>query len=260
MLVLLSPAKSLDWAPTPLQMTQPRLGEDTAALRAVAKSLSPHDLSALMGISDKLAQLNHDRYQAMTGQPDLEQGRPAALAFNGDVYLGLDARSLTDDDLAWAQDHVAILSGLYGVLRPLDAIEPYRLEMGTRLQNPRGANLYQFWGDRVTRVLNAQLRDADRPTVLNLASNEYFKVVKAKALEADVITPVFHEEWDGKRKPVSFYAKRARGMMARFVVEERLTDPVAVQRFSAGGYRYRPEWSDERKWVFSRPKPPPARG
>ncbi len=259
MLVLLSPAKSLDWSPTAVGETSlPRLEEDTAVLRGVAQRLKPADLQELMGISDKLAQLNHARFQAMTGAPDAETGRPAALAFNGDVYLGLDARSLSTDDLNWAQDHVAILSGLYGVLRPLDAIEPYRLEMGTRLQTRRGGNLYAFWGDRVTQALNAQLGEASGRVVVNCASNEYFKVVKKKALNAQVVTPVFHEEWDGKRKPISFYAKRARGLMARYIVEHRLTDPDALRRFDLEGYRFRPEDSTEDTLLFSRPTPPPV--
>lgn len=259
MLVLLSPAKSLDWSPTSVEETsQPRLGPDTTELRGVAQRLAPADLKSLMGISDNLAQLNHARFQSMTGSPDSETGRPAALAFNGDVYLGLDARSLSPKDLSWAQDHVAILSGLYGVLRPLDAIEPYRLEMGTRLKTHRGTNLYAFWGDRVTEVLNAQLGDAPGSVVVNCASNEYFKVVKRKTLKARVVTPVFHEEWDGKRKPISFYAKRARGLMARYIVENRLTAVEQLRSFDLEGYAYRPEDSTDDTLLFSRPKPTPV--
>lgn len=255
MLVLLSPAKSLDWSPVGVETTTPRLMKDTGVLRRVAKRLKPADLRALMGISEKLAALNHDRFQAMTGEPEPEVARPAALAFNGDTYLGLDARTLSADELAWAQDHVAILSGLYGALRPLDAIEPYRLEMGTRLKTRRGATLYDFWGDRVTKLLNQQL--GNNGVVVNCASNEYFKVVDPSRLTGRVITPVFHEEWDGKRKPISFYAKRARGMMARFIIQNRVTDPDELQRFDLDGYAYQPGASTPDKPLFSRPKPPP---
>ncbi|HCH65971.1 MAG: hypothetical protein CL927_14720 [Deltaproteobacteria bacterium] len=261
MLVLLSPAKSLDWSPvaTELDQSQPVLGSDMGILMRVMKRKTPQELSALMHISDKLAHLNRDRFEAMSGAPEPTLARPAALAFNGDVYQGLSARTLSHDDLAWAQDHVAILSGLYGVLRPLDAIEPYRLEMGTRLKTRRGTNLYSFWGDRVTRVLNRRLQDHPSPVVVNLASNEYAKVVQKKQLKANVITPVFLEATGDTAKTISFFAKRARGMMTRFIVEGRLTDPADLEGFTAGSYRFSPERSTADKPVFIRPKPPPAR-
>ena len=261
MLALLSPAKSLDWSPVApeLSSSQPVLEKDMGILMRVMKRKTADELSKLMHISDKLASLNRDRFAAMSGAPDGDIARPAALAFNGDVYQGLSARTLSAADLAWAQDHLAILSGLYGVLRPLDAIEPYRLEMGTRLPTRRGANLYAFWGDRVTRVLNQQLKGTSDPVVVNLASNEYAKVVQKKTLTARVITPVFLEVTGDTAKTISFFAKRARGMMARYIIEGRHEDPVALEGFTAGNYRYSPERSSPDKPVFTRPKPPPAR-
>lgn len=260
MLVLLSPAKSLDWTPTSVETTAPRLDKDVSVLMNVTRRLSKKKLRDLMGISEDLAALNRERFQAMTGQPDAEAARPAALAFNGDVYQGLDARSLSADDLAWAQDHLAILSGLYGVLRPLDAIEPYRLEMGTRLKTRRGTSLYDFWGDRVTKVLNRQLQEQGDDVVVNLASNEYWRVVKGRKLKARVVTPVFWEEWDDKRRPISFYAKKARGAMARWIIERRLTDPADLRAYAGDDYRLLEEESSDERLVFVRPKPPPLNG
>ena len=258
MLVLLSPAKSLDWSPAPgVSTSAPRLTRDIGVLMNVTRRLSARKLKALMDISDDLAALNHGRFQAMTGAPDSEIARPAALAFNGDVYQGLDARSLSPDQLDWAQDHLAILSGLYGVLRPLDAIEPYRLEMGTRLKTRRGESLYDFWGDRVTGVLNQQLADAGASVVVNLASHEYYRVVKTKKLKASVVTPVFWEEWDGKQRPISFYAKRARGAMARWIIAHRVREPSELRRYDGDGYTFLDEKSSEDRLVFVRPKPPP---
>ena len=261
MLVLLSPAKSLDWSEVSpeLPATEPVLGKDMGVLMRVMKRKSPKQLSELMHLSDALADLNRGRYAAMSGRPGAEHGRPAALAFNGDVYQGLSARSLSPADLAWAQDHVAILSGLYGVLRPLDRIEPYRLEMGTRLKTRRGAHLYAFWDDRVTKVLNRWLGGRPEPVVVDLASAEYSRVVRKKKLAARVVTPVFKELHGGEAKVISFFAKRARGMMARFIIEGRLEDPSALVHFDGGGYRFDPDRSTDSQWVFTRPKPPPVR-
>lgn len=260
MLVLLSPAKSLDWSPVPAELpfTAPELGEETGALVGVMKRKKPAAIAELMHLSDKLAELNHERFQAMTGSPDSARDRPAALAFDGDVYKGLDARSLAADDLAWAQDHLGILSGLYGVLRPLDLIEQYRLEMGTRLKTRRGASLYDFWGARVTQAIERRLRDDADPVVVNLASQEYSRVVDLRGLSARVITPAFQEVSSGKHKVISFYAKRARGMMARFVVQSRLEDAEDLKGFTGGGYAYQGDLSKGDSWVFARPKPPPA--
>ena len=263
MLVLLSPAKSLDWSAVPATTppsTTPVLDKDIGVLMRTMKRKKAADLAALMHISDSLAQLNRERYEQMSGAPDDETGRPAALAFDGDVYRGLGARTLDADALTWAQDHIAILSGLYGVLRPLDRIEPYRLEMGTRLQTRRGSSLYAFWGDKVTKVLNNRLAalPSEQRLVVNLASNEYAKVVGLKNLQAPVITPVFKELSNGKAKVISFFAKRARGMMARAVVEGRFTQAADLQHFTGGGYAFQPAESTDTSWLFTRPKPPPA--
>lgn len=259
MLVLLSPAKSLDWSPPALELpvTAPDLGKDARVLVGVMKRKRPSAIAKLMSLSEPLAQLNHERFQAMTGEPDGERDRPAAFAFDGDVYKGLDARTLSAEELTWAQDHVAILSGLYGVLRPLDLIEQYRLEMGTRLKTRRGASLYAFWGDRVQKAVEARLAGEEEPVVVNLASQEYSRVVQLRKLGARVVTPVFQEISGGDYKTISFFAKRARGMMARFVVQERMEDVAGLRDFDAGGYRYRKGRSTEDSWVFARKKPPP---
>ena len=255
MLILLSPAKSLDWSAAPqVTPTTPRLETDFGVLMRQAKRLKPADLKSMMKLSDKLADLNHARFQAMTAAPDPERDRPAALAFDGDVYKGLDARSLSSEALDWAQDRVAILSGLYGVLRPLDLIQPYRLEMGTAMKTRRGKNLYAFWGERVTKLLNQQLKELDERTVIDLASGEYGRVV-TKKLSAPRITPVFQEvEADGRHRIISFFAKRARGAMTRFAIEQRVDDPAGLKDFNSDGYRYQAGLSDETKWVFTRPR------
>lgn len=261
MLFLLSPAKSLDWSPAPgaAEATAPELLGDAGVLMRRAKRLSVEQLRSLMHISEDLATLNRERFQVITPTPDAEGDRPAALAFNGDVYRGLDARSLNDEDLAWAQAHVGILSGLYGVLRPMDLIQPYRLEMGTRLETRRGKNLYAFWDDRVTKVVNQRVQVSGDPVVVNLASNEYFRVVKKKKLQARLVTPVFKEELpDGKVKVISFFAKWARGAMVRWAIERKVETVDELVGFDAGGYRHRPDLSDGDTWVFTRPKPPPA--
>lgn len=255
MLILLSPAKSLDFAEPPpaVPRTQARLAEDLAALAGVTRSLSRADLRGLMDISEALAELNHARFQAFDPRHGA-QGKQAILAFDGDVYQGLDAASLSAEDLAFAQERLRILSGLYGLLRPLDAIQPYRLEMGTRLPTPRGRTLYAFWGDRIARALNEDLGPDGGP-VINLASQEYFSAVDTRALDARVITPVFKEERNGQARIVSFFAKKARGMMARHAVVNRLSRPEDLQGFSAGGYRFQPEASSPDSWVFTRPHP-----
>jgi cytoplasmic iron level regulating protein YaaA (DUF328/UPF0246 family) len=255
MLTLLSPAKSLDWSPAPdVTPSTPRLSDDFGVLMRQCKRLKPADLKGMMKLSDSLAKLNHERFQAMTGQPDPQRDRPAALAFSGDVYQGLDARSLSAEALEWAQDRIAILSGLYGVLRPLDLIEPYRLEMGTRLKTRRGESLYDFWGDRVSRALSAQLQSHADPTVIDLASGEYGRVVTSR-LTARRITPVFQEvEADGTHRIISFFAKRARGTMARFIIGQRLDAPEGLKDFTVGGYAFQPALSQADRWVFTRPR------
>lgn len=257
MLVILSPAKSLDFDPpaADLPQTTPRLSEDTAVLAERARALTPADLKRLMGISDKLADLNHARFQAFGHPKAGDTAKQAALAFSGDTYTGLDAPSLDKAALDWAQDHVAILSGLYGVLRPLDLIEPYRLEMGTKLDTERGKDLYAFWKGRIGPTLDAAVAGHAHPVIVNCASTEYFKAAEAKSLSARVITPVFHEVQNGKGRVIGLMAKRARGMMARYIVDHRLEDPEALKAFDSGGYRFQPDQSDTETWVFSRPKP-----
>lgn len=257
MLLLLSPAKNLDFSPPPLETprTAPRLASDTAALAKVTARLKKAEIGRLMNLSDTLAELNHMRFQALDPLDTGEGTLQAAMAFNGDVYRGLRARDLTDEDLAWAQEHVRILSGLYGMLRPLDVIAPYRLEMGTRLKTRRGDTLYDFWGARIARLLHSDLASHAHPVVVNLASVEYFGAVDPKALKAPVITCHFKEVKDGKARVLSFYAKTARGLMARYAIQRRITDPSDLQGFDTAGYRFDPAASNARDWVFTRPQP-----
>lgn len=253
MLVVLSPAKKLDWRDRPgVTLTDPAFREDAASLAALARDLDPEGLQRLMGISQKLARLNAERFATFEEAPQPEALRPAALAFAGDTYTGLDAQSLDDDARRWAQEHLRILSGLYGILRPFDGIQPYRLEMGSRLANPRGRDLYAWWGDRLARALNETAAENGSDTVLNCASQEYFGAVDRAALKPRVVTPVFMEERDCAPRVVSFYAKQARGAMARFVCENRLTDPGDIRAFDAGGYRHAPEMSTDERCVFLR--------
>jgi cytoplasmic iron level regulating protein YaaA (DUF328/UPF0246 family) len=254
MIIVLSPAKTLDFTtpPTLAEFTQPALLADSAQLIAQLRTLAPLELSQLMSISDQLAVLNATRYAEWTLPFTAANAKQALLAFNGDVYEGLDAASLSPADLEFAQAHLRILSGLYGVLRPLDLMQPYRLEMGTRLLNPRGKDLYAFWGARIGDVLNQALRDTGSTALVNLASEEYFKSVAPKALAVPVIQPVF-EDWSaGKFKVVSFYAKRARGLMARFAVLGRLASPDGLKQFAEAGYAYDQDASNAKHWVFRR--------
>lgn len=252
MLTVLSPAKRLDPAPRPLpgdlRPTEPAFRAEAAELAGVARGLAVADLRKLMDISEPLARLNRDRFAAH-GTMDTA---PAALLFAGDTYAGLEAKTLDADALDWAQHRVRILSGLYGLLRPLDRIEPYRLEMGSRLANPRGADLYAYWGDRLSLALNAAAEAAGTDVLINCASTEYFTAVDRAALRLRVITPVFLEDRAGEAKIVSFWAKKARGAMARFICEHRLTDPEAIKDFATGGYRFAPDRSDHDRWVFLR--------
>lgn len=256
MLFVLSPAKTLDFSPTPadLPVTTPEMRADTAKLAAVTRKLSAADLKRLMDISDKLAELNVARFRAFKPRTE-DEGLPAALAFAGDVYDGLDARSLDRESLTWAQERVRILSGLYGLLRPLDRIQPYRLEMGVRLATSRGGNLYDFWGDRLAKALNAAARGHEEPVLINLASQEYFGAVDARALKLPVITCRFLQEKDGLMRNLGLFAKTARGLMTRFAIERRIERPEALKAFDQAGYRFRPELSDEAEWVFARPQP-----
>lgn len=255
MLMVLSPAKKLDYD-TPVRTTLrslPVFPDATLELVRVMQRQSPADLARLMKLSDPLAQLNAARYAAWVDVPDAHAARQAALAFNGDVYAGLQAARLDDAQLSWAQDHLAILSGLYGVLRPLDLIQPYRLEMGTALETARGRSLYSFWGERIAAELNDRLDELpDERILLNLASAEYFKSVDLKALRARVVQCVFEDKKNGVWKVISFNAKRARGLMARFVIERRVRQVDELLAFRAGGYRHAPRASGADRLVFRR--------
>lgn len=259
MLFVLSPAKTLDFTPADpsLPATAPELRKETERLAAVTRTLKASDLKRLMDISDDLAELNVERFKTFNAKSrgDREGEVQAALAFAGDVYTGLDARSLDPDALGWAQDHVRILSGLYGLLRPLDRIQPYRLEMGVRLKTDRGSNLYDYWGDLPAKALNKAAKGHADRTLINLASQEYFGAVDAHALKLPVITCHFKEEKEGQPRIVSFFAKRARGRMARWAIERRAEHPETLKAFDLDGYAWRPDLSSERDWVFVRPYP-----
>lgn len=255
MLVLLSPAKKLDFESETLRskFTQPTLLDETKVLAKTAKTMREADLKNLMGISDKLAELNVARFKAFTTPFTLGNAKQAIDAFKGDVYQGLNAETLSDDAIDFTQSHVRILSGLYGILRPLDLMQPYRLEMGIRFQNERGRNLYQFWGSIITEQLNNDLDGGENAVVINLASNEYFKAIKGKLLQARVITPVFKEIKDGKPpKIISFLAKKARGLMTRYIIENRIDKADKIKDFCVNGYAYDEEMSTGDSWVFVR--------
>lgn len=254
MLVVVSPAKNLDYS-TRLPFdsaTNPQLLEEAEALVARCQSLSPADLSSLMSISDKLATLNANRFAEFSTPFTKDNARPAVYAFNGDVYTGLDAYSLTEKDMDYAQDHLRILSGLYGVLRPLDLMQAYRLEMGTKLDNERGSDLYAFWGEKITETLNKALAAQGDNVLINLASNEYFKSVKKKALDGMIITPVFKDYKNGKYKVISFFAKKARGLMARYIIENQVADVEGLKNFDADGYTFDEQQSSSTELVYLR--------
>ena len=257
MLVVISPAKKLDWTARDVATTAPDFLEDAARLVDAARPLSVGDLMSLMSLSENLAKLNRDRFQTYQDAPEADLTRPAALAFAGDTYQGLEAGSLDADEMAFAQDHLRILSGLYGVLRPLDAIQPYRLEMGSRLKTRRGKNLYEYWGSDISNALNVQAETTGSDILVNCASQEYFGAVDLKALKPRVITPQFMEDkGDGKGpKIVSFYAKKARGAMARFIIQNRINNADSILDFDSGGYAHTPKLSKPDTPVFLRPYP-----
>ncbi len=252
MLLVISPAKTLDLdtPPTTKLHSTPDFLDRSENLIKVLRTRSPGEISELMGISDKLADLNVGRYAEWTR--DVSDARQAVMSFDGDVYGGLDARTLTAKQLAYAQDHLRILSGLYGLLRPLDRMHPYRLEMGIKLANPAGKDLYTFWGDTITDALNQQAAATGATALVNLASEEYFKSVRPKALDVPVITPVFEDFKNGKYKIISFYAKRARGLMARYAAVKGIVDPVKLKRFNVDGYAFDKADSTDTSWVFRR--------
>lgn len=257
MLTVISPAKTLDFdtPPTTRKATQPRFLERSAELVADARGLSPADLRELMGVSEQIAELNHRRFMNWGVPFSLDNAKQAVLAFRGDVYTGLDADSLSSAQLGFAQKHLRILSGLYGLLRPLDLIQPYRLEMGLKFANRGGRNLYDFWGDAIGAELNRELKKSGSNVMVNLASNEYFQAVRPRTLDAEIITPVFKDLKGGKYKIISFYAKKARGQMARFIIERELTEPADLKKFRTGGYRYNKAESSARELVFTRDTP-----
>ena len=254
MLFLLSPAKSLDYesALPPVKASEPQFVPQSTELISTLKKKTSKQIAELMDLSEALAQLNVDRYKAWSPTFTETNARPAVLAFNGDVYEGLDAKTLKSKDLQWAQDHVAILSGLYGVLRPLDLMQPYRLEMGTALKHGKANNLYQFWGAQIAAHLNQQLSASKDPVIVNLASQEYFKAVDRKALQARVIECVFQDFKNGQYKIISFFAKRARGLMARYAIQHQLKTPQALQAFNSEGYCFTPDSSNDDTLVFRR--------
>jgi uncharacterized protein len=254
MLFLLSPAKALDYETPPAtpRHTQPLFVPQAKELIGVLRQKSPQAVASLMDLSDALAALNVGRYQAWEPRFTPDNAKQAALAFNGDVYEGLDAKSLSPEELDWAQEHVCILSGLYGVLRPLDLMQPYRLEMGTRLETDKGKNLYQFWGSQIADYLNQRAAADKTPVVVNLASEEYFKSVDKKALKPRVVSCAFEELKAGKYKVISFMAKRARGLMARYAVQQRVNTVEQLKKFNLEGYRFDAAASEPDRLVFRR--------
>ena len=254
MLLFLSPAKSLDYKTPPhvATHTQPAYLKQSETLIRQLRKLAPADIAKLMDLSDPLALLNFNRYADWKLPFTPENAKQAALAFDGDVYDGLSARTLSADDLDFAQQHVRILSGLYGILKPLDLMQPYRLEMGTKFANKGGKDLYEFWGERLLKAINAELADMPRPVAVNLASEEYFKAAVGRKIKGELIKPVFEDWKNGQYKIISFYAKRARGLMTRFAVVNRLHEPEGLKDFDYDGYAFAPAASDDTTWVFRR--------
>ncbi|HIF9294523.1 TPA: peroxide stress protein YaaA [Photobacterium damselae] len=254
MLIVVSPAKTLDYE-SPLvteQYTLPELTEHSQQLIEVCRELTPMDIARLMKVSDKIAGLNAARFAEWVPTFTPENARPAMFAFKGDVYTGLAAETMTDEQIAYAQQHFRMLSGLYGLLRPLDLMQPYRLEMGTKLENPRGANLYQFWGNIITDKVNLALAEQSDDILVNLASNEYFKSVKPKQVKGTIITPVFKDAKKGQYKVISFYAKKARGLMARYIIDNQIDSIEKLKEFDAAGYYFVAAESTATELVFKR--------
>ena len=254
MLALISPAKTLDYEtalPTDTY-TQPRLLEQSQQLIDVCRKLSATEIASLMTVSEKIANLNVERFRDWNAEFDFSNARQALFAFKGDVYTGLDAYHLKDHDIDFAQLHLRMLSGLYGLLRPLDLMMPYRLEMGTKLKNSRGNNLYEFWGSIITDQINQDLAEIDAKLLVNLASDEYYKSVNEKKIQAEIIKPVFLDQKNGKYKVISFYAKKARGLMARYLIENKLSQVEQLKAFDSEGYYFDAESSSDKELVFKR--------
>ncbi|WP_417623404.1 peroxide stress protein YaaA [Paremcibacter congregatus] len=254
MLVVTSPAKKLDFSEdvTRSSWTVPDFLDDSNILIEAAKKLTRDDLMKLMKISENLAELNYNRYRSFSLPFTPANAKQAVFAFTGDTYVGLDADSLDEDDLAYAQDHYRILSGLYGLLRPLDLMQPYRLEMGKKVATEKSKNLYEFWGDKLTEALNEQMKAQNTDILVNCASNEYFKAVHVKKLEGQVITPVFKEVKEGHARMIGMFAKKARGMMARYIIQNRVEQAEELKKFNLGGYKFQPSLSDETTLEFHR--------
>lgn len=254
MLIVVSPAKTLDYE-TPAKtkvFTQPDYLDRSQELISRLRHMPPHDIASLMKVSDKIAGLNFERYQDWNKKFTVKNAKQSILAFKGDVYTGLDAESFTAKDFAFAQKHLRVLSGLYGLLRPLDLMQAYRLEMGTKLDTDHGKNLYEFWGSTITEGLNVQLKKIKSDILINLASNEYFKSVKTKELNAEIITPAFKEFKNGDYKMISFYAKKARGMLSRYIIQHQLSNPEDIKTFSDEGYAFNKKLSKGNTWTFTR--------
>lgn len=254
MLIVISPAKTLDYdsASVTDRFSMPDFVPQSAVLVHRMRELTPPDIEALMGVSQKLADLNFGRFLNWSEKPTNENAKQALLAFKGDVYTGLEAETFSEDDFGYAQDHLRILSGLYGLLKPLDLMQPYRLEMGTRLSNPKGKDLYEFWGDQIVDAINQQMQSIGSNTLVNLASNEYFKSVNQAKLGGQIITPVFKDFKSGKYKIVSFYAKKARGLMSAWILKNRVEKPGDLVNFDSAGYYFSDKESSESELVFLR--------
>ncbi len=253
MIALLSPAKTLDFNPASTSShTQPRLLPRSEELVGILRDKPKEELMSLMSISEKLASLNQARYESYQTPFTLDNAKQALLAFKGDVYAGMQAEDFTEEELQYAQQHIRILSGLYGLLRPLDLMQPYRLEMGTKLKNEHGKNLYEFWGGDITRLINEDLRGNSSPAVINLASKEYFSALNTEALSGPLYNVDFKEYRDGKYKIIAIYAKKARGMMARYMVRNQLEEPEQLKGFNMDGYIFNDELSGERDFIFTR--------
>ncbi len=257
MLAILSPAKKLDYETDPNKSvhSQPDLLDQAEELVKEAKKLKPANLKAMMKISDNLADLNHQRFQDFSTPFTLANAKQAGFAFKGDAYVGLDIETLSDDDLAYAQDHFRILSGLYGLLRPMDLMQAYRLEMGTKFANKRGKDLYSFWDSRVTDAVNDLLAKQKEPVLVNLASNEYYKVLQPKNIKGKIITCQFKEIKDGQTRMIGVFAKKARGMMTRYIIQNRVETPDGLKGFKSEGYEFREDLSNDNTYVFTRPQP-----
>ena len=257
MLITLSPSKGQDFETPGLSKTysKPRALKDSELLINELRKIRPKDIQQLMSVSENIAKLTADRYRAFKTPFTPKNAKQAIFAFKGDVYSGIDIEKYKEPDLKYAQDHLRILSGLYGCLRPLDLVQPYRLEMKTKLPNARGDNLYQFWGDRITDELNRELEQQKQPVLVNLASNEYFRSVKPKKLKGRLLNINFKETRDGKTRVVAIFAKRARGMMADYILRNRIENPEDIKQFREGGYRFSRQLSDDSQWTFVRPQP-----